>query len=280
MPVRSLFGELCCKFVRIKKRDPAPLVTEGTGSLTPIGGAMASIDDSVTSDLKFSMVPEWLIDSGCSDKALRLYVVLARYADNDDLTAYPGRGTLAKRMGCHRASVDRAVEELIALGAVTKQRRVSDGKYQSSLYTIRRIAPSRTHATTPVAPVQRPPSHPCDIELEPKNENQELLAAPPKEKSTRPADTLFETVANVCGITLTGLTRSSRGQLNRAVKELREVGATEQDVTAKAKAYRTQYPNATLTPSALVKHWASFADIERKQQRPSVWDTYQRPEYY
>ena len=129
---------------------------------------MDSLDDQVTTDLKFSMVPEWLIDSGCTDKALRLYVVLARYADNDDLTAYPGRGLLAKRMHCHRSSVDRAVEELIDLGAITKQVRFVEGKYTSSLYTIRRIAPSRTHATTPVAPMQRPSSHPCDIELEPE----------------------------------------------------------------------------------------------------------------
>jgi hypothetical protein len=133
--------------------------------------------EQITADLKFSIIPEWLLDSGCSDKALRLYAVLARYADNDNLTAYPGRGTLAKRMGCHRATVDRAVEELIGLGAVTKRVRVKDGKYQSSLYTIRRVAPSNTDAATPVAPmqpppvapVQRPPSHPCDIELEPKN---------------------------------------------------------------------------------------------------------------
>jgi len=130
---------------------------------------MESLDDSVTADIKFSIVPEWLIDSGCTDKALRLYVVLARYADNENLTAYPGRGTLAKRMGCHRASVDRAVDELVQLGAITKQVRVKDGNYQSSLYTVRRLPPSRTHATTPVAPVQPPPSHPCDIELEPKN---------------------------------------------------------------------------------------------------------------
>jgi hypothetical protein len=239
-----------------------------------------SLDDTVTTDLKFSMVPEWLIDSGCSDKALRLYVVLARYADNDDLTAYPGRGTLAKRMGCHRASVDRAVEELIALGAVTKQRRVSDGKYQSSLYTIRRIAPSRTHATTPVAPVQRPPSHPCDIELEPKNENQELLADKPPESVTRKKDNLFETVAEVCGIGLTTLTRTARGQLNKAAKELREIDATDEQVRHKAKAYRAQYPNATLTPTALIKHWSSFAELEKKHARPSVWDTYERPEYY
>ena len=127
------------------------------------------MSDEITADLKFSIVPEWLIDSGCSDKALRLYVVLARYADNDELTAYPGRGTLAKRVGCHRATIDRAVDELVALGAISKRVRVKDGKYQSSLYTIRRVAPSRTHATTPVAPMQPPPSHPCDIELEPKN---------------------------------------------------------------------------------------------------------------
>ena len=242
---------------------------------------MSSLDDSVTADIKFSIVPEWLIDSGCSDKALRLYVVLARYADNDTLTAYPGRGTLAKRMGCHRASVDRAVEELVKLGAITKTVRVKDGKYQSSLYTVRRIAPSRTHATTPVAPMQPPPSHPCDIELEPKNvEPEELLAATPPKSSTKPKDNLFQAVAKACGINLTGMTRTARGQLNKAVKELREVGATEQDVQAKAKAYRTQYPNATLTPTALVKHWSSFADIEKKQQRKSIWETYERPEYY
>ena len=140
--------------------------------------------DDVTADVKFSIIPEWLLDSGCSDKAIRLYAVLARYADNDDLTAYPGRSTLAKRMGCHRATVDRAVEELMELGAITKQLRVQDGKYQSSLYTIRRVGPRRTdattpvapmqpprrtHAATPVAPVQPPPSHPCVIELEPMN---------------------------------------------------------------------------------------------------------------
>jgi biotin operon repressor len=240
---------------------------------------MTSLDDNVTADVKFSIVPEWLIDSGCSDKALRLYVVLARYADNDDLTAYPGRGTLAKRMGCHRASVDRAVEELIALGAVTKQRRVSEGKYQSSLYTIRRIAPSRTHATTPVAPVQRPPLHPCDIELEPENiEPENSLAAAPQEKSAK-KDELFEAVAQVCGIDWTALTKTGRGPLNKAVKELREIGVTPDQVGGRAAAYRKTYPDAPLTPMALTKHWASLAPA-KTQTRQSIWETYDPPESY
>jgi len=243
----------------------------GPRSLTPIGGAVESLDDNVTADVKFSIVPEWLIDSGCTDKALRLYVVLARYADNDDLTAYPGRGTLAKRMGCHRTSVDRAVEELIELGAISKQKRVKDGKYQSSLYTIRRIAPSRTHATTPVAPTQPPPSHPCDIELEPENiEPKNSLAAAPQEKPAK-RDELFEAVAEACNIDWHNLTGSGRGAINKAVKELKDIGVTPDQVGGRAAAYRKTYPDAPLTPSALAKHWAALTPVgtARRSSRPA-----------
>jgi DNA-binding Lrp family transcriptional regulator len=110
-------------------------------------------------------------------------------------------------------------------------------------------------------------------DLHETREEKHLLATPKK-------DDLFETVAKACGINLTGMTRSARGQLNKACKELREVGATSEQVKHKAKAYRAQYPNATLTPTALIKHWSSFAELEKKQQRPSVWDTYQPQEYY
>jgi hypothetical protein len=121
--------------------------------------------------------------------------------------------------------------------------------------------------------------HPCDIELEPKNENQELLAAKPPESVRRKTDTLFETVAKVCGISTTNLTRSSRGQLNKAVKELRDIDATDEQVHDTAKAYRQQYPNATLTPLALVKHWSSFKQTTGPP-RASIWETYQPPKDY
>jgi len=69
------------------------------------------------------MIPEWILDSGISDKAIRLYCVLARYADNETHRAFPSRETLAKRMGCHAKSVDRAASELLKIGAVTKKQR-------------------------------------------------------------------------------------------------------------------------------------------------------------
>jgi hypothetical protein len=247
---------------------------------------MSSVDESVTADVKFAQIPHWVLELPLSDKAIRLYAVLSKYADNADRTSYPGRGTLARLMGCHRTSVDRAVQELIEAGCITKQVRFKEGRYTSSLYTVRRIPPSstdggsRTHATTPRSADATTSSHPCDIELEPLNvEPEELLADKPPESSTRKKDTLFETVAEVCGISTGNLTRSSRGQLNKAVKELREINATDEQVRLKAKAYKRQYQNAALTPMALVKHWSSFAVVE-KQQRKSIWETYERPEYY
>ena len=74
--------------------------------------------------------------------------------------------------------------------------------------------------------------------------------------------------------------RSENAEYIYRKKELREIDATDEQVRHKAKAYKAQYPNATLTPTALIKHWSSFAQLEKKQQRPSVWDTYERPEYY
>jgi predicted transcriptional regulator len=145
---------------------------------------MDIIDEEITADVKFAQIPHWVLELPLTDKAVRLYAILSKYADNEDRTSYPGRGTLAKLMRCHRTSVDRAVEELMAAGCISKQRRVVDGRYTSSLYTVHRIPPrstsegSRTHATTPVAPMRLPPSHPCDIELEPKNVEPKNIEKP------------------------------------------------------------------------------------------------------
>jgi biotin operon repressor len=233
-------------------------------------------------------------------------LVLIGIANHDgDGGAWPSVATLARYANCSERHVQRAISNLAELGEIRVVKQAGGNEQtrrdrRPNLYKVLVRCPSNcdgssqhklrgdagvtrtdgvtesdqrgdisdTHGVTPVSP---------EPSLEP---SKELLAATPPESVRRPTDNLFESVAKACGISLTNLTRSSRGQLNKAVKELREVGATEQDVQAKAKAYRTQYPNATLTPTALVKHWSSFADIERKQQRPSVWQTYERPEYY
>ena len=96
-------------------------------------------DENLTTDIRFSIVPEWVLDAEISDRALRVYAVLARYADNDTLQAFPGRQTIADRVRCSVKSVDRALDELIEMGAIEKQHRVRDGVYKSSLFTVIRV---------------------------------------------------------------------------------------------------------------------------------------------
>ena len=128
------------------------------------------MNDTLTAELRFSMIPEWVLDAGISDKAIRLYCVLARYADNETHRAFPSRETLAKRMGCHAKSVDRAASELLKIGAVTKKQR-----HNSSLvYTLMMSRGVDKGVQGVVTPVSRGVDKGVHLtrttELEPKND--------------------------------------------------------------------------------------------------------------
>ena len=72
---------------------------------------------------RFAIVPEWIIDAQISDCAFRLYAVLLRYGQTSG-QRMPGRALLARRL--HKGSkdtVDRALKELVAIGAVVVERR-------------------------------------------------------------------------------------------------------------------------------------------------------------
>lgn len=79
----------------------------------------------------YAIVPEWVLDADVSDRAVRLFAILARYADADG-RAFPGRPKLAKRLRCSSSSIDRAVEELAAIAAVVTTARFRDDGSRSS----------------------------------------------------------------------------------------------------------------------------------------------------
>jgi len=120
---------------------------------------------------RFAIVDEWVINLDISDRAFKLYAILARYADNDTHKAFPSRDTLAARLRCSKASVDRAVMELVDAKAIEKRHRA----YNSVLYTVLIDAPEGviTHEDTMSSPVITDVVTPDDVtrttELEPKN---------------------------------------------------------------------------------------------------------------
>lgn len=97
------------------------------------------MNKKITTDLRFSIVPNWVLESDISDRAVRVYALLARYADNDTLEAFPRRELLAERARCHKKSIDRAIDELEACGAVVKRHRKEGNVNKSNVYILKRV---------------------------------------------------------------------------------------------------------------------------------------------
>ncbi len=103
-------------------------------------------DSLIVEGQRFAIVPEWVIDADIGDCAFRLYAVLLRYGQSSGVRM-PSRATLARRL--HKRSVDtvdRAMKELVAAGAVLVERR-RDGKQNlTNRYHVRTSGPGRTAA--------------------------------------------------------------------------------------------------------------------------------------
>jgi hypothetical protein len=100
------------------------------------------MEQSIRLERRFAIIDEWLLDLDISDRAVRLYAVLARYADSETHKAYPSRDTLAERLRCSTKSVDRAAQELVESGAMTKQHRHNS----SIVYTLRVVQGGGHHS--------------------------------------------------------------------------------------------------------------------------------------
>jgi len=87
-------------------------------------------------------------------------------------------------------------------------------------------------------------------------------------------DISFETLAQCCGIDLAQLTAVSRGQLNAALKQLRDATPDYSDlelalvIEDKARAYKRSMPQVMLTPSALAKHWPQLDSLGESRNYP------------
>ena len=134
---------------------------------------------SFSTDLRFSIIPDWLLTSNVSDRAIRVYAVLARHADSQTHEAFPRRGLIAEVAHCSPSSVDRALDELIAAKALSKTARRGASGQQSNVYKLHRVPagtklPPSSPVTSPLVTPDYPPSSPVTTitrtnELEPIN---------------------------------------------------------------------------------------------------------------
>lgn len=216
-----------------------------------------------------------------SDKAFRLYVNSITWS-SQHLTdgAIPDHAltTLVPRSRPDRAQ--KWAQELVDCGlfvtddtgfrihdycdyqmtkAQVEQRRKAGADRQAAFRNRRSGASSNgvtnesRNAVTDTLPAEETPSHPTKT---PTGSDSNAV--------TPNRDLLFEAAYKAThqgqdytpNVTMTG---TERGKLNQAVAEIREVGATPQDVARFADRYRTEWPDMELTPSSLRSHWGRFS---------------------
>ena len=216
--------------------------------------------DRIELEVPFAQIPRWIIEHpDLSDRAVRLYGVLHRWAGLPK-GIIPGRKKLAALLrDCSVSSVDRAVKELVAAGAVTVTKRFDEaGDPTSNLYTLMSspvVVGGCTGDATPGCTSEARGSRTGDDLTIPNLNDTHLNDMAP---AKRPRDLTFEAVADACGWDLDSLTKQSRGWINGALPELKRINTSIEEIGFRAGNYFLTYGKRP-TPSALVKHWPAMA---------------------
>jgi hypothetical protein len=92
-------------------------------------------------------------------------------------------------------------------------------------------------------------------------EKTEKPKATPKSKDVvevKKVDEIWDAVMSACGVNPQTINSQERGRHNRAVKALKESGATAEQIYARAASYKVKFPNVAMTPIALASHWSEL----------------------
>lgn len=163
----------------------------------------------------------------------------------------PSVETLAKRTNVSGRSVQRTISLLETRGLIERRPRYNELGRQRSNNFVLMAGEGDVHVT-----------HPPDagVTHNRKEGNREEANA-----SSRKRDELWDALVAELGDVST---KTERGERNGAVKELREAGATADEIHLRCRAYRRRWPEITLTASALKKHWTSLSAKPPREPQP------------
>lgn len=80
----------------------------------------------------------------------------------------------------------------------------------------------------------------------------------------RARDDTWDAVMVACNVDAQSIPPSARGGYNKAVADLKAVGATPSDIRQRAHNFQLHWPDISLTPTALARRWAEVAEPPRR----------------
>lgn len=203
-----------------------------------------------------------------TDKVLLLGI--ANHADAEGRNAWPAVRTLAKYANLEPRGVQKALRRLEAEGHIRiepqaggtadmrSDRRpnrysvLMSGASHRTSRQVNGVSPSTERGVPQDA--NGVSSGTPEPSLEPNIEPS---------SAARPRDELWDTVVDVFGYN-DKMTSLERGRINKALKSLREVSATPEEIRRRAAMYRKQFPDVAFTPLALASNWSQLTPEKRR----------------
>jgi hypothetical protein len=134
-----------------------------------------------SADHYFAIIPENILYADISHIAVRVYGVLRRHADKDNGTCHPGRSRIAKVAHTSPSSVDRAISELVRIGAIEVIHRPDPDNPKRLLSNQYRLLTPPAHDDTPPAGDDTPLPL---VAIPPPASDEETIVKEPKSKNT------------------------------------------------------------------------------------------------
>lgn len=226
--------------------------------------------DKIEASEYFAILPEAVLFAPISSNAVRLYCILRRRADEKNNSCYPSQKYLATNMYCSVRTVQRALDELIDIGAITVEHRYLEDTdaYTSNMYYL--------HATIAQGGAQVRKGSAKKSQGSSAGVVQNIPTKHSKEtdtkKKSRKRDLLFEEMCSGLGIDWNNATKGELGKVNGALKQLRQVKATPEQLKEVIKYYKKNW-KVTISAPAIANNWSKLlSEIELKNKVDEVYD--------
>lgn len=203
-------------------------------------------------------------DPGSSPRKFVL-IMLAERHNRETGRCYPSIDLLSKDTCLSRSTVKRSLDDLEESGYIKRtRRRRTDGTL--GVYEYELLFEPGFTVHTPGSTVTPSPGftvNPLNLEvdLEPNVSTDVLTPQRPKRK----ADPLWDVLVLELG---EPATKSERGRRNKALAELREVGATPEQIRTRLQTYRKRWPGVDVTATALAANWTALGGDGRGHPQP------------
>jgi len=176
-------------------------------------------------------VMDWVFDNSKAQGIERLILlVIADHCNSEGENAFPRVSVIARRANVNERTVRRRLSDLVALGELEIVKRPGT----SNIYKI---------------------VLPTSLDEEPQGKPKNT-AKSDKNKSIRPRNPIWDALLTACNVDPDKVNSSEASRYGKLVRVLSESDATPEEIFARAMAYRNKFPQATLTPTALVNRWS------------------------